>query len=91
MRSDFDSPTGLLDAVRLTIAVFRVLDFQVFGASSGYNIGYILAEAYKSDGSRERPYETVEPLAQDLGLTVDTSWLVAHTWSSHLPSTEFFP
>ena len=24
-------------------------------------------------GARERPYETVEPLAQDLGLTVDTS------------------
>jgi hypothetical protein len=25
------------------------------------------------DGSRARPYDTVEPLAQDLGLTVDTS------------------
>lgn len=25
------------------------------------------------DGSRERPYETVEPLAEELGLTVDTS------------------
>jgi hypothetical protein len=25
------------------------------------------------DGSRQRPYDTVEPLAQDLGLTVDTS------------------
>lgn len=25
------------------------------------------------DGSRDRPYETVEPLASDLGLTVDTS------------------
>ncbi|QKX63754.1 uncharacterized protein TRUGW13939_10925 [Talaromyces rugulosus] len=46
---------------------------SVFGASSQYNIGYILAQAYKSDGSRDRPYETVEPLAEDLGLTVDTS------------------
>lgn len=27
----------------------------------------------KTDGSRQRPYDTVEPLAEDLGLTVDTS------------------
>ncbi|KAK0541202.1 hypothetical protein OC835_000294 [Tilletia horrida] len=46
---------------------------NVFGANSGYNIGKIFAQAYKADGSRIRPYETVEPLAQDLGLTVDTS------------------
>lgn len=32
-----------------------------------------MAETPKSDGSRARPYETVEPLAEDLGLTVDTS------------------
>ena len=46
---------------------------NVFGASSQYNIGYIIAEQPKSSGSRERPLETVEPLAQDLGLTPDTS------------------
>ncbi|KAK0549747.1 hypothetical protein OC845_002997 [Tilletia horrida] len=46
---------------------------NVFGANSGYNIQAIFAQAYKSDGSRDRPYETVEPLAQDLGLNVDTS------------------
>ncbi|KAJ9296734.1 hypothetical protein DTO271G3_4933 [Paecilomyces variotii] len=46
---------------------------SVFGASSSYNIGYIMAQTPKSDGKRDRPYETVEPLAQDLGLTVDTS------------------
>ncbi|KAI1317560.1 hypothetical protein F5Y16DRAFT_148783 [Xylariaceae sp. FL0255] len=45
----------------------------VFGASSGYDIGYIMAETPESSGARERPYETVEPLAEDLGLTVDTS------------------
>ncbi|RLL94128.1 hypothetical protein CFD26_103415 [Aspergillus turcosus] len=45
----------------------------VFGASSSYNIGYIMAQTPKSDGKRARPYETVEPLAEDLGLTVDTS------------------
>jgi hypothetical protein len=66
---------------------------SVFGASSQYNIGYILAQEYKSseskqlidrpamathlhcvlDGKRERPYDTVLPVATDLGLTVDTS------------------
>ncbi|GIK03809.1 hypothetical protein Aspvir_007883 [Aspergillus viridinutans] len=45
----------------------------VFGSASSYNIGYIMAQTPKSDGSRARPYETVEPLAEDLGLTVDTS------------------
>ncbi|KIM97511.1 hypothetical protein OIDMADRAFT_70695, partial [Oidiodendron maius Zn] len=45
----------------------------VFGASSGYNIDYIMAETPKSDGSRERPLETVQPLSEDLGITVDTS------------------
>ncbi|KAL8278862.1 hypothetical protein RQP46_008733 [Phenoliferia psychrophenolica] len=45
---------------------------NVFSASSAYNIGYIMAETPKSDGSRARPVETVTPLAQDLGLVVDT-------------------
>ncbi|KAL9934654.1 hypothetical protein V8E36_006429 [Tilletia maclaganii] len=44
---------------------------NVFGANSGYNIKKIFAQKYKSDGSRVRPYQTVQPLAQDLGLTVD--------------------
>ncbi|KAJ5548360.1 phosphoglycerate mutase family protein [Penicillium frequentans] len=46
---------------------------NVFGASSGYDIGHIMAETPKSSGSRQRPYDTVEPLAEELGLTVDTS------------------
>ena len=33
-----------------------------------------MAETPKSDGSRVRPVETVTPLAQSLGLTVDISW-----------------
>ncbi|KAG0352185.1 hypothetical protein BG005_008355 [Podila minutissima] len=45
---------------------------KVFGPSSKYNIGYIMAQKYKADGSRARPYLTVKPLAKDLGLTVDT-------------------
>ncbi|KAJ5110453.1 hypothetical protein N7532_000988 [Penicillium argentinense] len=68
---------------------------NVFGASSSYNIGHIMAQTPKSgttiqhwdssdllcfelmlirtDGGRQRPLDTVEPLASDLGLTVDTS------------------
>ncbi|OCK94409.1 uncharacterized protein K441DRAFT_687305 [Cenococcum geophilum 1.58] len=44
---------------------------SVFGASSAYSIGHIMAQTPKSDGSRQRPYDTVAPLASDLGLTVD--------------------
>ncbi|KAL4940972.1 hypothetical protein BDV06DRAFT_230024 [Aspergillus oleicola] len=46
---------------------------QVFGASSEYNIGYIMAMTPKDNGKRNRPYLTVKPLADDLGLEVDTS------------------
>ncbi|CZT18410.1 probable phosphoglycerate mutase family protein [Ramularia collo-cygni] len=46
---------------------------NVFGANSGYNIDTILTQQYKSDGSRKRPYDTVTPLAQDLGLTINHS------------------
>ncbi|THH10438.1 hypothetical protein EW145_g1330 [Phellinidium pouzarii] len=46
---------------------------NVFGTSSDFNIGYIIAEKPKSSGARERPLQTVTPLAQSLGLTVDTS------------------
>ncbi|KAF5000632.1 hypothetical protein FDECE_11169 [Fusarium decemcellulare] len=62
---------------------------SVFGETSQYNVGHIMAQTYKagaffgglsgmrktnsSDGSRKRPYDTVLPLAQDLGLEVDTS------------------
>lgn len=45
----------------------------VFGPSSGFNIGYILAETPQSNGDRTRPVDTVTPLAAELGLTVDTS------------------
>ncbi|CAO1620707.1 unnamed protein product [Sympodiomycopsis kandeliae] len=44
---------------------------DVFGASSGYDIGFIITQDYKSSGKRIRPYETVKPLADDLGLTID--------------------
>ncbi|KAF8309201.1 hypothetical protein DL93DRAFT_2118097 [Clavulina sp. PMI_390] len=46
---------------------------NVFTPAQGYNIGYIMAETPKSSGARERPLETVTPLAESLGLTVDTS------------------
>lgn len=46
---------------------------NVFGASSGYNIQKIYAQTPKSSGKRRRPLDTVTPLANDLGLTVDIS------------------
>lgn len=46
---------------------------SVFGPSSQYNIAYILAETPHSNGKRARPVDTVTPLAQELGLTIDTS------------------
>ncbi|KXJ85901.1 putative phosphoglycerate mutase family protein [Microdochium bolleyi] len=45
----------------------------VLGTSSSYNIGYIIAEQPEDNGDRARPFQTVQPLAQDLGLMVDTS------------------
>ncbi|KAF3912267.1 hypothetical protein AA313_de0202314 [Arthrobotrys entomopaga] len=45
---------------------------HVFGPGSPYNINYILAEKPKKDGERERPYETVKPLADFLGLEIQT-------------------
>ncbi|KAK3939374.1 hypothetical protein QBC46DRAFT_150231 [Diplogelasinospora grovesii] len=44
---------------------------HVFGKDSGYDIGYILAEHPKGDGGRERPCDTVKPLAASLGLAID--------------------
>lgn len=65
---------------------------NVFGSSSGYSIGHIMAQTPQSgarlryhsshssqslpaclDGSQQRPYDTVVPLANSLGLTIDTS------------------
>jgi len=39
---------------------------QVFGPSSPYNIGYIIAQHPKDDGKEDRPYLTVKPLADSL-------------------------
>ncbi|KAH7026999.1 hypothetical protein BKA57DRAFT_479856, partial [Linnemannia elongata] len=45
----------------------------VFGNSSQYNISYVMAQQYDSAGNQDRPYLTVQPLAADLGLTIDHS------------------
>ncbi|KAG9242125.1 putative phosphoglycerate mutase family protein [Calycina marina] len=68
-KPDDDDVTGLSAAGVQRSKCLRT----VFGASSGYNIGYILAQTPKSSGKRNRPYLTVEPVSKDLGLTVDTS------------------
>ncbi|KAL5325534.1 hypothetical protein ACEPPN_006661 [Leptodophora sp. 'Broadleaf-Isolate-01'] len=45
---------------------------KVFGKDSAYDIQYIIAEQPKEDGSRDRPYDTILPLSQDLQLTPNT-------------------
>ncbi|CAI7580846.1 unnamed protein product [Penicillium glandicola] len=45
---------------------------RVFGQDSQYNIGHIMAPRVRWDGAHGRAFETVLPLANDLGLTVDT-------------------
>ncbi|KAL4896511.1 hypothetical protein BDV59DRAFT_198878 [Aspergillus ambiguus] len=46
---------------------------DVFGPHSRYHIGYIMAPKVSRRGKHRRSYETVLPLARDLGLDVDTS------------------
>ncbi|KAG2418414.1 hypothetical protein HFD88_001515 [Aspergillus terreus] len=46
---------------------------DVFGAQSAYNIRHILAPKVSRRGKHRRSYETVLPLADDLGLDIDTS------------------
>ncbi|KAJ6093042.1 hypothetical protein N7486_008331 [Penicillium sp. IBT 16267x] len=43
----------------------------IFGADSGYDIGYILAPAMEENGEHGRALKTAQPLAKDLGLVVD--------------------
>ncbi|ODM23457.1 hypothetical protein SI65_01046 [Aspergillus cristatus] len=45
----------------------------VFGEDSPFDIGYILAPRVKKNGDHRRSFDTVHPLAKDLGLPVDTS------------------
>ncbi|KAF8517033.1 hypothetical protein BU17DRAFT_92202 [Hysterangium stoloniferum] len=46
---------------------------EVFGQDSTFDIGFIMAEQPQKDGDRTRPLMTVTPLAEELGLDVDTS------------------
>ena len=43
-----------------------------FGPSSNYGVKYLIAQRPKKDGRQRRAYDTLRPLADDLGLTVDT-------------------
>ncbi|PMD24606.1 hypothetical protein NA56DRAFT_686658 [Hyaloscypha hepaticicola] len=52
----------------------RAQGLQVtFGKFSPYNIQYIIAEHPKKSGSRDRPYDTVLPLAEELSLKINKS------------------
>ncbi|KAK8121630.1 hypothetical protein PG984_010300 [Apiospora sp. TS-2023a] len=46
---------------------------EVFGVASDYNITHVMAQRPKKNGKQKRPYDTVLPLAKDMGLKVDTS------------------
>ncbi|OOF97037.1 hypothetical protein ASPCADRAFT_205833 [Aspergillus carbonarius ITEM 5010] len=46
---------------------------HVFGVTSPYSIGHVMAPKINSQGQHRRSYETVLPVATDLSLLVDTS------------------
>ena len=52
---------------------FVAYDKQIF---ADRDIGFIIAQLPPGDGSGTRSYQTVEPLASHLGLTVDQTWWV---------------
>jgi hypothetical protein len=45
---------------------------KLFGPSSDYRIKYLIVQQPKANGKRRRPYDTLQPLADELGLIVDT-------------------
>lgn len=47
---------------------------QVFGPGSQMQVGYIIAEPPTKTGNKTEAVDTATPLAQSLGLTLDTSW-----------------
>lgn len=46
---------------------------DVFGRDTAYDIGYIIAQQPLPNGTHERSFQTVTPLAEALNLTVDVS------------------
>jgi hypothetical protein len=44
---------------------------KLFGPSSDYGIKYMIAQRPKANGKQRRPFDTLRPLANELGLTVD--------------------
>jgi hypothetical protein len=44
---------------------------KLFGPSNDYGVKHMIAQRPKTDGKRRRPYDTLQPLADELGLTVD--------------------
>jgi hypothetical protein len=45
---------------------------KLFGPHSDYEVKYMIAQRPKANGKRQRPLDTLRPLADELGLTVDT-------------------
>ncbi|KAK4696257.1 hypothetical protein P7C70_g8405, partial [Phenoliferia sp. Uapishka_3] len=64
------SATGLSKAGKKRAQCLR----KVFGKKGKHNVGLIMAESFNPNtGMRARPYQTVKPVAKDLGLKVDLS------------------
>ena len=47
---------------------------QVFGPGTPKQVGYIIAEPGTKTGNKTEAIDTATPLADSLGLTLDTSW-----------------
>lgn len=47
---------------------------ELFGPGSDYRIKYMIAQKPKADGKQQRPYDTLQPLAGELGLAVDIEY-----------------
>jgi len=46
---------------------------DVFGDDSDFDIGFIMAQTPKADGSQDRPFLTIQPTGEALGLDVDVN------------------
>jgi len=66
---DGKDPVGLSDAGKERAQCLT----KTFSKTFSYNISHVFVPVYKEYGERERAYLTVKPLANDLGIEIQTS------------------